>query len=103
MLGSLEQALPFYGPTGFTFISVQSLADRLRAVNIFTLPTKSCFEVSHEACNVGQEIRRAAEEVFKGIPSPVQDAHREYMRQTRDMGPGLNIEHPGQTDSGYRR
>lgn len=81
MLGSLEQALPFYGPTGLTSISVQSLADRLRAVNIFTLPTKLCFEVSHEGCNVGQEIRRAAEEVFQRIPSPVQDAHREYMRQ----------------------
>lgn len=78
MLGSLEQALPSYGLTG---LSVRSLADRLRAVDIFTLPTKLCFEVSHEACNVGQEIRRAAEEVFQRIPSPVQDAHREYMRQ----------------------
>jgi hypothetical protein len=103
MLGSLEQALPSHGPTGLTSISVQSLADRLRAVNIFTLPTKLCFEVSHEACNVGQEIRRAAEEVFQRIPSPVQDAHREYMRLAREMELGFNVEHPGQTDSGYRR
>lgn len=103
MLGSLEQALPSHGPTGLTSISVQSLANRLRAVNIFTLPTKLCFEVSHEACNVGQEIRRAAEEVFQRIPSPVQDAHREYMRLAREMELGFNIEHSGQTDSGYRR